>query len=182
MDDLPDLVDRGAGGRAPGRALEICGLPPSLPASVELAAYRVVQESLTNALRYAQAPTRVRLTHTNGGLDVLVEDDGSDRTTSSGAANLPAAATVVPAVSEAADVDQDCALRGEAAALARTLELARIAPAALATPDARSRLAAGGGRGLAGLAERAQILGGSLHAGPLPGGGFAVHARLPVQQ
>ena len=36
------------------------------------------------------------------------------------------------------------------------------------------------GHGIAGMRERAALYGGSLDAGPLPGGGFRVAARLPV--
>jgi signal transduction histidine kinase len=155
LSDLPDLV---AGARAAGLPVELdmSGLPESLPASVELAAYRVVQESLTNALRYAQAPTRVRLAYTGAGLDLLVEDDGP------GPAITPATAT---------------------AAMARVAASAAPPHAPPAPGVSQQHVACGGGgRGLAGLTERAQILGGSLHAGPRPGGGFAVHAWLPARQ
>src|SRR5580704_3204823 len=93
LDDLPDLL---AGARAAGLTvdLEMMRLPPSLPATIELAAYRVVQESLTNALRYAQAPTRVRLSYIDAGIDVLVENDAPSQMATAGAGK-PAAPGLV---------------------------------------------------------------------------------------
>ena len=41
-------------------------------------------------------------------------------------------------------------------------------------------VASGSGRGLHGLRERVELLGGELQAGPRPGGGFRVRAQLPV--
>ena len=39
-----------------------------------------------------------------------------------------------------------------------------------------------GGHGIAGMRERAALYGGTLEAGPLPGGGFRVAASLPVEE
>lgn len=50
-------------------------------------------------------------------------------------------------------------------------------PARLPLPPAP-----GGGRGLAGMRERVAVFDGRLETGPLPGGGFAVHAVLPLGQ
>jgi signal transduction histidine kinase len=38
----------------------------------------------------------------------------------------------------------------------------------------------GSGRGLAGMRERVSVVGGELHVGGRPGGGFTVRARIPV--
>ena len=40
----------------------------------------------------------------------------------------------------------------------------------------------GGRRGLAGMAERAAIFGGTFHAGPRPGRGWEVHVTLPIRR
>ena len=40
---------------------------------------------------------------------------------------------------------------------------------------------AGGGHGLVGMRERVRVHGGELRAGTADGGGFAVHARLPLE-
>ncbi|GGT89562.1 sensor histidine kinase [Actinomadura livida] len=46
-------------------------------------------------------------------------------------------------------------------------------------PPGRPAPSAPGGTGLAALTERVRVLGGTLHAGPAPGGGFEVTADLP---
>ncbi len=50
-------------------------LPP-LPAAVEVAAYRILQEALTNVVRHAQARTCTVSLHVNDALDLVVTDDG----------------------------------------------------------------------------------------------------------
>jgi signal transduction histidine kinase len=58
--------------------LEIDGPPVDLPVGVDLSAYRIVQEGLTNALKHA-GPARawVRVRYAPGGVEILVEDDGN---------------------------------------------------------------------------------------------------------
>ncbi|QIK75431.1 sensor histidine kinase [Nocardioides piscis] len=73
LDRLCDQV------RASGLAVDVRtdGLPRTLPPGLDLAAYRIVQEGLTNALRHSGARrANVTLTYDAGRLDIAVEDDG----------------------------------------------------------------------------------------------------------
>ncbi len=84
--DLDALVDTHAG--LPVR-LAVTGIVDSVPAGVSLAAYRVVQEALTNANRHAGpgASVDVRVTCGPTNVEVRVEDDGrgaSAQTTADG--------------------------------------------------------------------------------------------------
>ena len=124
LGDITGLIKRAA--EAGMRAeLRVDGEPRPLPPAVELAGYRVVQEGLTNAIRYAAgAAATVRLAYRDDGIMVEVTDDG------------PGAAVAAAAIR-------------------------------------------GGGAGLAGLRERARLLGGQLEAGSAAERGFAVCAFLP---
>ena len=77
LDRLPELIEftRAAGLNV---ELKVTGKPPHLPAAIDLAAYRIIQESLTNVARHA-GRVRVAVRVTYGGADVRVEidDDGA---------------------------------------------------------------------------------------------------------
>ena len=76
LDRLTDLLDTAEAG---GLRVELCveGDPRPLPAPVDLAAYRIIQEALTNVLRHAGAHTvRLTLRHAPSRLVVRVRDDG----------------------------------------------------------------------------------------------------------
>jgi signal transduction histidine kinase len=66
--------------RAAGLPVELAveGEPVQLPPGIDLSAYRIVQEALTNALKHAgPARARVRLCYEPEGLEVEVADDGT---------------------------------------------------------------------------------------------------------
>lgn len=102
---------------------EVEGEPRPLPAETDLAAYRIVQEALTNVARHSNATTAaVRISYAGADVTVHVDDDGD---------------------TAAAGPSQD-------------------------------------GSGIRGMRDRAKALGGDFDAGPRPGGGFTVRARLPA--
>jgi len=76
LSELGRLVEKVGAGDLRVR-LSVEGEPVDLPAGVDLAAYRIAQEGLTNAVRHSGA-TRVdvRLRYAPGRLDIEVEDDG----------------------------------------------------------------------------------------------------------
>jgi signal transduction histidine kinase len=119
---LGDLVSQAS---APGLEVsaETEGTVRPLPFGVDVAAYRIAQEALTNVARHAgPATATVRITYSEDDLTVQVDDNGR--------------------------------------------QPARPGPS--------------GGTGIAGMRERVAALGGELYAGPRPGGGFRVRARLPL--
>ncbi len=57
--------------------LQIEGKPEPLPAGVDLTAYRLVQEGLTNALKHARAQhAEVLVRYSDGQIELVVSDDG----------------------------------------------------------------------------------------------------------
>lgn len=149
LSQLDDLVSSSTRAGLP-TAVTVTGQPRELPPAVDLAAYRVVQESLTNALRHA-GPARagVKLTYGPDRLIVEVSDDGR------GAA--PAGEGV----------------HGNGATDGGT------GSAGTGSAGAGSAGNGNGGNGLRGMRERAEAVGGSLEAGPGRDGGFVVRAVLP---
>jgi signal transduction histidine kinase len=122
LDGLKDLVALTAA-TGPTTELAVSGEVRPLPAGLDLAVYRIVQEALTNVRRHASATTcRIGVDYGQDQLTVRVVDDGV------GSAPEP-------------------------------------------TP---------GGHGLVGMRERVRLYGGELVAGPCPGRGYAVEARLPI--
>ena len=162
--DLESLVQQF---RAAGLTVHLTTAGPALPADAALAltVYRVVQESLTNALRHAGPGARVDVLVRNGAGRVGIEvvDDGN------------AAEPVVDATTDTGRLGrlgERLAVRTGDPLAARTDAegVAAVTPA----PPAR------GGRGLVGMRERAAVYRGSVAAGPYRGG-WRVHVELRTE-
>jgi signal transduction histidine kinase len=76
LDQVQPLIDRVAAAGVPVE-LRLRGTARALPPGMDLAAYRVIQEALTNVLKHAgQPPTTVTLDYRCGALLIEVADDG----------------------------------------------------------------------------------------------------------
>ncbi|WP_075731670.1 sensor histidine kinase [Streptomyces acidiscabies] len=74
LDRLPELVEQAAHA---GLTVQVDGAPPRLSPGTDLAAFRIVQEALTNVVRHSGSRhARVRLDKTGGALRLVVDDDG----------------------------------------------------------------------------------------------------------
>ncbi|HEY8544190.1 MAG TPA: sensor histidine kinase [Acidimicrobiales bacterium] len=155
LDRLPSLVESS---RAAGLPVEVVveGEARPLPPAVETAAFRIVQESLTNVIRHAgPARATVVVRHGDGALEIEVTDDGR------GSAAARNGSGAGPTAGTAGAVGAP----GAAAADAGGTEV--------------DDTTATGGHGLAGMRERVALLGGELTAGDRPAGGYQVRARIP---
>ncbi|MFF7214384.1 sensor histidine kinase [Streptomyces sp. NPDC008238] len=77
VDQLTDLIEQVRGAGLPV-AFEVEGESRPLASGVELTAYRIVQEALTNTRKHGgpEARAKVRLTFGDSDLSLLIEDDG----------------------------------------------------------------------------------------------------------
>jgi len=123
-----------------------------LDRGVQLMAYRIVQEALTNTLKHAGPGGRAEVTLSVDGarLRIRVHDTGRH-----GNAGVPGRV----------DRARPRALRGDAP----------LPPPGLTRPGPPDE-----GQGLAGMRERAALYGGTVTAGPTPGGGWTVQAVLDL--
>ncbi|MGV9314272.1 sensor histidine kinase [Streptomyces sp. NPDC003691] len=76
LDRLPELVDQAAGVGLTV-TVERTGTPAALPPGTDLAAFRIVQEALTNVVRHSGSRTAgVRISYGPGRLTLRIDDEG----------------------------------------------------------------------------------------------------------
>lgn len=81
---IQDLVDSVVHSGLPV-SVEVTGEPVDLPAAVDLAAYRIIQESLTNVLRHAgQASATVHISYADSAVELDITDDGAGGVSTTG--------------------------------------------------------------------------------------------------
>ena len=175
LGDLDRLLSRTA---SAGVRVDVtrCGQARELPAGIDLSAYRIVQEALTNVVKHARTSScRVLIGYGHDELVLEVTDNG---------AGLPAMAGA--GVSQRHGSTLALAGGGGSAGDAGRGADGPTLPAPLATSGLPSWHATGdlpiggSGHGIIGMRERVSLLGGEFSAGPLPGYGFQVSAHIPL--
>ncbi|MFJ4868265.1 sensor histidine kinase [Streptomyces sp. NPDC088757] len=84
LDRLPELVEQ-AGAAGLAVTVTTAGRASALPPGADLAAFRIVQEALTNVVRHSGSRTaRVRVAYGSGRLELTVDDDGPATGTEAG--------------------------------------------------------------------------------------------------
>ncbi|MYS79088.1 sensor histidine kinase [Embleya scabrispora] len=166
--ELPVLIETAhrAGLDAHLSVAETVPTPDRVPVGVQLSAYRLVQESLSNVVRHAPGTTvRVTVTGDASALRITVVNSAPEAPEAPGS----------PGAAGASGTPEAPGARGSAGAPNRPVE----------THDHTADSGPGGtgtgtGQGLIGMRERAAMLAGELHTEALPDGGFRVAAMLPL--
>jgi signal transduction histidine kinase len=131
--------------------VERTGTVRPLPAGLDLSAYRIVQEALTNVVKHSGADRcQVRLDYGPADLLIEVTDHGA------------AAAVMV----------------GAPGGTGGSMNGGPVATGFVSTGLVGTGQRAG--HGIVGMRERVSLCGGQFSAAPRPGGGFVVRARLPL--
>ena len=173
--DLDRLLSRTA---SAGVRVDVtrCGQPRELPASIDLSAYRIIQEALTNVVKHARTNScQVLIGYGHDELILEVTDNGAGLPAMAGA-GVPHHGSAVALGGGPAD--------GERVAL---LSWPGWNPDGDGLPGhcvtgggVSGGVIGGSGHGIIGMRERVSLLGGEFSAGPLPGYGFQVSAHIPL--
>jgi len=175
LGDLDRLISRTAGA---GVQVDVtrCGHPRELPASIDLSAYRIVQEALTNVVKHARTSScRVLIGYGQDELVLEVTDNGAG----------------LPAMAGAGVAQHGSGLAGDSGVAVPSAVSSMLGVSTTpgwTAPDgsagdgwAGQRCVVGGsGHGIIGMRERVSLLGGEFSAGPLPGYGYQVSAHIPL--
>ncbi len=145
--------------------LSVSGASRPLPQGMDLSAYRILQEALSNAMRHAPgSAVRVEVAYFPSSVVIKVRNDPAV-TGPAGNGKRPRAVTAV----------------GAGGASPASTSPASTSPAGTSPAGAGTNSPAAG-HGIIGMRERAAMLGGELAAGPTDEGGFLVTAVLPDSQ
>ena len=176
---LDRLVQRTAGAGVTV-TVERTGTVRPLPAGLDLSAFRIVQEALTNVVKHSGADRcQVRLDYQPADLLIEVTDHGAATPAAAGAGTngSPAGAAQVNGAPVKATLAAGLPT-GPGFAGAGLVSTGLVSSGFVSTGFVSTGQRAG--HGIVGMRERVSLCGGEFSAAPRPGGGFVVRARLPL--